>query len=316
MRRFKYVFLALTLTVMMANISFAQDTQFHPAQTEAEKALDGIMHRNYDAANIYSKSFLAFISEFKEKEKSGECKTPITDIRNILCDGIKHLPTGYAREFDEYMFKTTYKDNERAVIEIIPKEFLEHYPNSTSDIYNFTKEDNNWKLDGVDYGGIFKYNISIDNILTKIHLPETETEKVLDKILKLNNSREHDVYSYVFRQPYIEFKEDEILKPLFTDNLIKESSKEEYDLIKESCGGIMPEDKRPCDMYREVNPISCAQDTPENYIYKTIKSTDTEAFVQYVWPNSEFLLGPIYKFIKEQNIWKLDKACLKINDIN
>ncbi len=313
----KKILLLLTIGFLsvMAHAANSADTKFHPPQTEAEKALDAIMHRHYDTSEVYSQSFREFINTFKERQGKGACREPFSDLRNIVCEEVDALPMGTAVEFKYYMYRTVYEDDEKATIEISPKDFLAEYPNSRPDIYFFSKEDSEWKLDGIDYGGFFKLNRPIEDYLKEYHLATSPAEKVLDKILKLNEDKKHDVYSFVFSLPYIKHKRDKVLEPLFTKGLLERSAKEERELIKESCGGTMPKDNRPCDMYRDVNPISCAQDVPGVYIYKTIRTNDKEAIVQYIWPNSEPFAGPTYRLVYDDGLWKLDSVCIAKKDV-
>lgn len=309
-----FVFL-LSLPAACAAEKSAAKAQFHPPQTEAERALDAIMHGNYDTREVYSQSFKEFINVFKEKRHNGECQEPVTDLRNIACERVNTLPTGAAVEFKYYMYRTVHEDDREAIVEISPKDFLIEYPNSRPDTYFFRKEDGRWKLDGIDYGGFFKLNRPIENYLKEYHLATSPAEKVLDKILKLNEGKEHDVYAFVFALPYLEYKRDKVLEPLFTESLLERSAKEERELIKKSCDGAMPNDNRPCDMYRSVNPISCAQDVPGVYIYKTIRANDKEAIVQYIWPNSEPFTGPSYRLVYNDGLWKLDGVCIEAKDV-
>jgi hypothetical protein len=312
----KLKILILLCAISLSTISSCAEKRatFHPPQTEAERALDGIMHRHYDADTVYSQSFKEFINVFKEKQRNGECKEPVTDLRNIVCEDTDSLPVGASVEFKYYMYRTVHEDGKEATVEISPKDFLIEYPNSRPDTYFFRKEGGKWKLDGIDYGGFFKMNRPIENYLKEYHLAASPAEKVLDKVLKLNEGREHDVYAFVFALPYIKYKEDKVLEPLFTQSLLERSTKEERELIKESCGGAMPKDNRPCDMYRDVNPISCAQDVPGVYIYKTIRANNKEAIIQYIWPNSEPFTGPSYRLVYNDGLWRLDGVCLEKKD--
>ncbi len=145
----------------------------------------------------------------------------------------------------------------------------------------------------------------------EFHSPQTEAEKVLDKILQLNNSKDHDVYSFVYYPSRRDRPKNKILKPLFTQDFLDRSAKEELELMKESCEYInMPFDGKPCDMYRGSDPILCAQDTLGVFIYETIEETDNEAIIQYAWPTgSTPLSGPRYQLVKENDKWKLNNTC-------
>lgn len=137
------------------------------------------------------------------------------------------------------------------------------------------------------------------------HRPQTEPEKVLDKILQLNDDdKNFDVYGFVFNYPDARTKDKEILAPLFTQNFLDKSEKEEKRLIAESCGGKYPIDGVPCEMFRSENPIACAQDKPREYLYRTIYSDTNRAFISYTWDEKGD--GAIYRLVKQKDVWRLD----------
>lgn len=64
--------------------------------------------------------------------------------------------------------------------------------------------------------------------------------------------------------------------------------------------------------FNSINPIDRSQDTPDVFIYKTIKKADNETIIQYAWSTDSISLpGPKYQLVKENDNWKLNNTCVK-----
>lgn len=142
------------------------------------------------------------------------------------------------------------------------------------------------------------------------HSPQTSAEKSLDKILRLNSDKEYDLYKIVFDYPNRNKKYEEEVRSLFTESFLQKSASWERELVKESCGNIVPADGEPCDVIRSVNPIICAQDALSTYLYKTIYQDASTAIIRYGWPegSARYADGPVYTFYLREGVWKLGKA--------
>lgn len=144
----------------------------------------------------------------------------------------------------------------------------------------------------------------------EFHRPQTEAEEALDAILSREmDDKRWDVYGFVFNYPGSREKQEKELGQLFTKDFLDRSEKEEKALIKESCGGVYPENDLPCDMIRGVNPIVCAQDIPEIYLYRTISADANTASVTYTWSGQDD--GPVYQMVRQGNLWKLNATSCK-----
>ncbi len=149
----------------------------------------------------------------------------------------------------------------------------------------------------------------VDLILEQSHLPTTEVEKALRHILKLDEEN-NDLGGFMFGYPWYKHTRDNEFKPLFTKSFVEKNTKEEHRLIKESCGGEYPKDGLPCDMIRGYSVLHCGNDYTTTPFYRTIKSNDKEVIITTTFYPSP-AEGPTYRFIKEDNRWKLDEACLR-----
>lgn len=145
---------------------------------------------------------------------------------------------------------------------------------------------------------------------TGYHRPQTEAENALEKILQLNNNKERDLYNIIFNYPTRNKEYEENTRGLFTENFLQKAEKKEKELIRKSCGNVVPADGQPCDAIRSINPIACAQDILETYYYQTIYHDDALAIVRYGWPtdNGNYTAGPEYKFLFINGLWKMDEA--------
>jgi len=135
---------------------------------------------------------------------------------------------------------------------------------------------------------------------TQFHPPQTEAEKALDHILMLDNTDGNNLGLFMFRMPGRHMLKDDDFSPLFTQPLLDAWFKA-YMSIPQEEGG---------ERYVDIDFITCGQDTPDNYLYATVKDDGREAYINTAWPqfvdNTKVSTLPPYRMIKEAGVWKLD----------
>ena len=157
---------------------------------------------------------------------------------------------------------------------------------------------------------------------TKFHLATTEAEKKLDYILNFTGSEDNPnsvlwrkLHSYIEKWPHIHPK----MKLQYTDILTKDfiyawSLKEKKE-VDDDCGGRYIKGDL-CGLGFIV--LTCAQDSFNTYLYRTLEETDDYVIIQYAWPdfidyntmdpNTDrvTMAHATYKLVKRNNIWLLD----------
>jgi len=144
----------------------------------------------------------------------------------------------------------------------------------------------------------------ISEATAHFHPPETEAERVLDRIFRLYDQNS-DLDGFIFSRPQREQERDKNFKPLFTENFLKEAREKHKERVKESCSGAYPKDGLECDFIDGVNPIYCANDRPAALFFHTVSLSDNTITISYPSPQKE-KEAPTYKMVKTATGWKLD----------
>lgn len=306
MKKF-FVFCVLVFILIVssakANISDEIRDFFHSAQAEPEKVLDAFLHqKNNDAL---TNELSLFLHELKERKKAGKC-VPLADM--YLCEDGNEIPNcGLSTRHGDFAYRTLATSAHQVKIEAQESYWLKQKDVPLRQkIFHLVQKDKGWYVNAVDCEGLGKYNLSTKEILERYHLPSTEPEKVLATIIsRENDDKNWNVYGFIANHPRAREKQKKLV-PLFTKSFLDRFEAEEKKLITESCGGVYPKDGLPCDMIREINPVVCAQDSPDIYLYRTISSDKNKAFVTYTWAPLDMEDGPVYRLVKEGSQWKLD----------
>jgi len=139
---------------------------------------------------------------------------------------------------------------------------------------------------------------------SKFHPPQTEAEKVLDKIFDLED-KDSNVLFFALGTPAYDPAKDTGYARLFTKALLKAWRKKEADLVQDDCDGKYREGEI-CGL--DFDPIVCGQDRPDKFVFRTIKSGKESATMiatwrEYVKREETFT---VYRLVKEEGDWKLD----------
>jgi hypothetical protein len=147
---------------------------------------------------------------------------------------------------------------------------------------------------------------------SKFHPPQTEAEIALDKIFDLED-KDSNMLFFALAMPYYHPPKDTGYAQLFTKALLKAWRKKEADLVRENCGGKYREGEI-CGL--DFDPITCAQDRPDKFVFRTIKSGKESVSIIAAWPQSvnDERYFKYYKLVKEEDVWKLDGVYCRESD--
>lgn len=175
--------LPMIITLFFVNLISAEtkntppQESFHVAQSDAENALDGILHLynndnnmhryvlgtpEYDAkkdtgySRLFTKSFLQTFAKKQSEAVKNECDSKYDD----KC---RHLfsPFVCSQNFSSpgYTVQTMKNDGRKALIFY---EWLGNTPKIAKTLYRLVKVRGEWKLDGIDCGDGTKFNMDQD----------------------------------------------------------------------------------------------------------------------------------------------------------
>ena len=143
---------------------------------------------------------------------------------------------------------------------------------------------------------------------TAFHPPQTEAEITLNKILELYG-QDSDMDGFIFNPPWYKNNKDQKFSPLFTKEFLSIAKKERKEEIKQSCGGTYPENGMECDMLEGIQPIYCASDHPDVFLFQTISSSENQAIISYSGspkPYKDKTNMHLYKMTLTSGGWSLD----------
>jgi hypothetical protein len=147
-----------------------------------------------------------------------------------------------------------------------------------------------------------------------LHPARTPAEQTLARILKLDADNPEAVdpaIGHAGRRPratpppgapYLKYE----TLPLATAILAEEA----HD-VKANCGGVYKADEE-CGM--DADPILCAQDYPQTYLFRTTRSDPDLAVIETAWPGENGAPpepGTTYRLKLTAGVWKIDGiACV------
>jgi hypothetical protein len=137
----------------------------------------------------------------------------------------------------------------------------------------------------------------------KFHSAETQAESALNKAL-LRMDYDEDMVGFILKFPWHNTKGDHRYADIFTPDVLKSWADAEAKTVKDQCHGEY-KDGELCGL--GYNPFTCAQDSPDYYLYHTIRSNEQEAIIMMKWPPAETaFVGITYRLIKDGYEWKID----------
>jgi hypothetical protein len=135
----------------------------------------------------------------------------------------------------------------------------------------------------------------------KYHRPQTEAERVLDKVFTLENDS-NDLFDFILSST----KDDPAKYPgysqLFTKALLKtwRTRKKEWLLCNDTPTG------EACGL--DYSPITCGQDRPDGFLFHTIKSDTGTAIIAVSREGLKVDVRYVryYRLLKHKDRWALD----------
>lgn len=140
-----------------------------------------------------------------------------------------------------------------------------------------------------------------DSAPAVFHSPDTEAERALDAILKLSDQEPGSSW-FAVKAPWREKADDVKFQGLFSKVLMDSWAEAERTAVEINCDGHYI-DGENCGI--DIHPITCAQDSVENYIYRTIASSSADAIIEYGWPQSSKPIAT-FRLLRNDDGWVLD----------
>lgn len=139
------------------------------------------------------------------------------------------------------------------------------------------------------------------------HAASSEPERVLDRLIKMENADDNMVL-FALKRPDRILKKDPAYRGLFTAALEKSWAGAEAELVRKFCDGKY-QNGEICGM--NSSPLTCAQDYSERgYLYRTDVLDESSATITMRWPWIEKPVAT-YRLVKQGKKWALDGvACL------
>jgi hypothetical protein len=135
----------------------------------------------------------------------------------------------------------------------------------------------------------------------QFHPPQTAAERALDAIFHAEKISEGEMNYFILKRPGYNRRKGETYSHFFTESLLDAWAKAGKKDIDEGCGGVYKGEI--CSIDFDV--LTCAQDVPDAYFYRTIKTQDSKAIITYSWPEDQ-RDGSHYLMVKTGGGWKLD----------
>jgi hypothetical protein len=135
-----------------------------------------------------------------------------------------------------------------------------------------------------------------------IHPPATAAERALAATLKAADDDDYQLDNLLAGRGKPAFHKTFDYQTLLTDALISAIAEYEKALVKSDCGGQYTQGET-CGL--DYSPITCAQDSADIYLYRTIRDDGAVAEISYRAPESKDLVAT-YRLIMVDGRWKID----------
>lgn len=268
---------------------------FHAPQTAAEEALNAALHDGDAGEGAMTSALSAAVKKAKGKK---DCPG---SFHGELCEMARRAITCNAVPHDFYVFRTTSAAADEATIDATWPDFASAAAPEWK-TYRLVRKDGMWALDGIDCGGLYKFNISTQELLGAFHRPASGPEKSLDKILQIDRAGPA-LGNFVLKLPGRLSARKNMFSHLFTKPLLDAWQEAQSTAARQECGGkYVPGEM--CGLM-DHSVVSCGQDGNDVYFYRTIRADARQATVTYTWPSS-MTDGPVYRMVNIGGSWKLD----------
>jgi hypothetical protein len=137
------------------------------------------------------------------------------------------------------------------------------------------------------------------------HAPQTGAEKALDDILR-QAGNDPDMLDYLLdargkgaAHPVAKYD------AMVTAALRQAIQQVQAKLVRETCHGASQDE--PCGL--DFDPILCAQDVADRYLYRTVAETPRQSEIVYAWPGQGAAPaepGATFRLLKSGDAWRID----------
>jgi hypothetical protein len=133
------------------------------------------------------------------------------------------------------------------------------------------------------------------------HPPASEPERALNATLRVadKDEKEFDNLSLAPRKPT--FRPTVDYRRMLSAPLLAAFVSQQRRVLKADCGGKYLEGEL-CGM--DYDPITCAQDSPDHYLFETLRADPTSAVVKMSWPHENQITT--YRLVRRQGRWLID----------
>ena len=139
------------------------------------------------------------------------------------------------------------------------------------------------------------------------HIHNNDAASMLSAILTLNIA-DRNMLSCILKQSDCDMSHLNYDK-LFSQGLLDALANAEKEALQRNCDG----EYRPGELCGlDADPLICAQDSPDFYLYRIIKTTESEAIIESAWPQYPGSEGAVpedhttYRMLKKNGHWILD----------
>jgi hypothetical protein len=135
------------------------------------------------------------------------------------------------------------------------------------------------------------------------HKPASATELALDAIIKRVDKDDDQMYKIRRARDKVKTRGGVDYATLLTQPLLAAIAQAEAAEVKKNCGGKYIRGEL-CGL--DYDPVTCAQDYNDTYLYRTEQEGPLEARIAYTWPNDTANPAAIYHLIRQGDRWMID----------
>lgn len=135
-----------------------------------------------------------------------------------------------------------------------------------------------------------------------IHPPASTAERALDGILKHADYDSNQLDNLFGGRGQKNYRPTADYSKILTPPLLTAITAKQKALVQKDCGGQYRKGDI-CGM--DSSPITCAQDTSDSYLYRTLSGGEDRAEIAYYWPGTDKPVAT-YRLIRETETWKID----------
>jgi hypothetical protein len=135
------------------------------------------------------------------------------------------------------------------------------------------------------------------------HAPASPSEQALNRTLKRIDADDNALDNILGGRGQKTYRRTVDYGPMLTPRLIAAIAAFEKSKVRADCGGRY-RDGEVCGL--DYNPVTCAQDSNDSYVYRTDQQTPTTARIAYAWAADAKEPSATYRMVLDGGAWKID----------